>query len=141
MRCLTTVERRPRCRASGLSACGHPEGPVFQSRHGGRGEQPHSCFLRSLRCLGFERVLPLQLRAQLVARSTCPTTGGWRDCSASKSTGWFRGPEFNSQHAQDGSEPSVTPVSEDPVPSSDFQGHQACTWLQTKCRPDTHKIK
>ncbi|CAH6942478.1 Sorcs1 [Phodopus roborovskii] len=54
---------------------------------------------------------------------------GWRDGSAVKNIGCScRGPGFNSQHQQGGSQASVTPVPRDPTPSSDLQGHQEHTW-------------
>lgn len=45
----------------------------------------------------------------------------------------FKGPGFNFQHTHDSSQPSVTPVLEDPVNSSGFHGHEAHTWCT-----DTH---
>ena len=38
------------------------------------------------------------------------------------------GPRFASQHLDGSSQPSVTLVSEDPMPSSDLQWHQAHIW-------------
>jgi hypothetical protein len=35
----------------------------------------------------------------------------------------FRRTEFNSQHAHGGSQPSITPVSGDLMPSPDLEGH------------------
>lgn len=56
-------------------------------------------------------------------------TGSWKDGSTVKSTCCsFRVPVFISQHPHGASQPSVTPVSGDPIPSSDFHRHQACVW-------------
>jgi hypothetical protein len=50
---------------------------------------------------------------------------GQKDDSAVKSICYFpRGPGRESQHPYGGSQPSVTPVSGDPIPFSSFYGHQ-----------------
>lgn len=53
---------------------------------------------------------------------------GWKDGSVVKNTCCsYRGHGFKSQHPSDGSEPSIIPVPDDLMPSSDLQGHQAHT--------------
>lgn len=53
-----------------------------------------------------------------------------------------RGLGFGSQNSHGSSQPSITLIRGDPVPSSDLYRHQACTWCtfihEGKC---THKIK
>lgn len=49
---------------------------------------------------------------------------GWRDGTGYSS----RASVFDSQHQHDSSRSSVTPYPRHPSPSSDLQGHQACTW-------------
>ena len=46
---------------------------------------------------------------------------GSSDCSS-------REPKFDPQHPHGSSQQSVTLVPEDPMPSSGFSRHQACTW-------------
>ena len=59
-----------------------------------------------------------------------------RDCSVVRCTGCSsRGPRFDSQHPHDGSQPSVTLVPGDLMPSSGIQG-TTCTWY-----PEIHKGK
>jgi hypothetical protein len=51
-----------------------------------------------------------------------------RDRSAVKNTGCYcRGPGFDSQHPHSGSQVSITPVPEDPMPSFGFCRH--CTYV------------
>lgn len=47
-----------------------------------------------------------------------------------------REPRFSFQHTHRGSQVSITPVTVEPMPFSDFQDHQACTWCM-----DTHAEK
>ena len=52
----------------------------------------------------------------------------WRDSSAVKNTDCsFRGPGFNSQHPHDSSQPSITPVPRDLMPSCGLPQH--CTHM------------
>lgn len=46
----------------------------------------------------------------------------WSSCCS------FRRPKFSSQHAHGGSQPPVTPVSGDPMPSSGLLRPQTCIW-------------
>ena len=63
----------------------------------------------------------------------------WRDGSGVKSTGCsYRGPRFNSLHPHGGSQPSITPVPGDPMPSSNLQGHQAHMWQTYTYRQNIH---
>lgn len=62
-------------------------------------------------------------------------TWGWSDGSVVKSTGCsLREPEFDSQQPHGDSQPSLTVISEDPMPSSDFLRHQAL-WRCTDKTP------
>lgn len=53
----------------------------------------------------------------------------WRDSPKARSTGCScRGLEFHSPNPHSGSQPPKTPVTKDPIPSSDLPGHQAYMW-------------
>lgn len=54
-----------------------------------------------------------------------------------KSTGYSLPEEFECQHAQWDSEPSVTTVSGNLTPFSGLPEHQACKWCTNTCRPYT----